>query len=309
MIASANKIINPRWGCDPMALSLQFLPSWEDVVFWSESHVPRMFWTLVFVGIAYALFNWIIRKRLAKNAKNEKQLAQIRVFMRMCRYSFVGVLVIVFISAYTNSLAALGISATFIGAALGWALQTPITGIAAWIMVLIKKPFQPGDRIIIDDVQGDVYDITVSHVILEECGGTTRSDDKSGRFIMIPMVALWTAKVTNYTHNDEYILREVPVGITYESNVDKAMKNLLEIATKHAKNALKDKKPKPFVRMEFKDSWIEIKVRFWADARDSGPLINSITKDFYAFTKKAKDVQIAYPHLQVLVDLLKATRR
>ncbi len=292
-----------------MALSLQFLPSWEDVVFWSESHVPRMFWTLVFVAIAYFLFNWIIKKRLTKNAKNEKQLAQVRVLMRMWSYFFVGILIVVFISAYTNSLAALGISATFIGAALGWALQTPITGIAAWIMVLVKKPFQPGDRIIIDNIQGDVYDISVSHVILEESGGTTRSDDRSGRFIMIPMVSLWTANVTNYTHNDEYILREVPVGITYESNVDKAMKKLLEIATKHVKSAIKDKKPKPFVRMEFKDSWIEIKVRFWGDARDSGPVINSITKDFFDFARKAKDVHIAYPHLQVLVDLLKATRR
>jgi len=292
-----------------MALSMQFLPSWEEVVLWSEAHVPRMFWTLVFVAIAYIIFNWFLKKRLTRNAKNEKQLAQVRVFMRMWRYVFVAMLVIVFISAYTNSLATLGLSATFIGAALGWALQTPITGIAAWVMVLIKKPFQPGDRIIIDDIQGDVYDITVSHVILEEFGGTTKSDDRSGRFIMIPMVTLWTAKVTNYTHNDDYILREVPVGITYESNVDKAMKKLLDIATSHTKKAVKDGKPKPIVRMEFKDSWIEIKARFWADARDSGPVINIITKDFYDFTKKSKDVQIAYPHLQILVDLLKAARR
>ena len=43
---------------------------------------------------------------------------------------------------------------------LGWSLQRPVTGVAAWLMVMIKRPFMIGDRIIIQGVRGDVLEIS-----------------------------------------------------------------------------------------------------------------------------------------------------
>lgn len=287
-----------------MALSLKVLPTLEDIALAYEQHVPRIILVLtvtIFLAIIYLLLNWFIKKRLSRNAKNERQLAQVRVFMRLWRYFLVFLIVLIIIFTYTQSLTALGLSAGFIGAALGWALQTPITGIAAWLMVLLKKPFQAGDRIIIDNIQGDVYDITLSHVILEEFGGTASGDERSGRFIMIPTATLWSAKIVNFTLNDEFVLREVPISITYESNIDRAIKMIMEITTRHSKEAFKEKKVKPVVRVELKDSWVDLRAKYYVHVRDSDEISSLISKEFFDASKKVKDVEIAYPHVQVVM--------
>ncbi len=38
-------------------------------------------------------------------------------------------------------------------------------------MVIIKRPFEIGDRIIIGDVRGDVIDLTLTHIYISEIGG------------------------------------------------------------------------------------------------------------------------------------------
>lgn len=280
------------------------LPTLEEVVTWYEAHVPRlvfMLTMLALVALAYFVVTHILKKRLSRHAKNEREMANVRVFLRLWRYFFVFVLFLVLIISYTQSLTALGLSAGFLGMALGWALQTPIVGVAAWLMVLIKKPFAPGDRVIIDGIEGDVYDITVSHIYLEEYGGTTSDEERSGRFIMIPTGTLWTAKVVNFTLNDDYVLKEVPITITYESNLKKAIKILHEAAMKHAKDAIKTKKIRPVERINFLNSSVEIRLKYFVHVRNQAQTASAIRQEIFENIRKAKDVEIAYPHMQVVL--------
>ena len=71
----------------------------------------------------------------------------------------------------------MGLTAAFLSMVLGWSLQRPVTGVAAWLMVMIKRPFQIGDRIIIQGVRGDVLDISPTHVLLGEVGGTIGGEE------------------------------------------------------------------------------------------------------------------------------------
>lgn len=284
-------------------MPFRLLPTIEDLARMYEIQATRVLYVLtviIFLIILYQVLTWLLKRRLSRAAANERQMANVRVFLRIWRYAiiFVGALIVVF--TYTQSLTALGVSAGFLGAALGWSLQTPITGVAAWLMILIKKPFQPGDRVIIDGIQGDVYDITLTHVFLEEFGGTTTGEERSGRFIMIPTSTLFSAKIINYTLNDEYILKEVPVSITYESNLDRSIELCTKAALKHTKSAVKGKKAAPVVRAEFQDSCIILHVKYFVPVRDATAIASAITTEIHHAIAKTRDVEIAYPHLQLL---------
>ena len=283
---------------------IKILPTLEDLARAYESQASRLLYVLtvlVALVILYEVLTWLLKRRLSKAAGSERQMAHVRVFLRIWKYAiiFIGALIVIF--TYTQSLTALGVSAGFLGAALGWALQSPITGIAAWLMVMIKKPFQPGDRVIIDGIQGDVYDITMTHVYLEEVGGTASGEERSGRFVIIPTSTLFTAKIMNYTLNDEYVFKEVNVAITYESNLNRAVEILKKAAERHTASAINAKKTRPMIRMEFKDSFIELHAKYFVHVREATAVASAITQYIYEHINRTRDVEIAYPHLQVFM--------
>ncbi len=77
-----------------------------------------------------------------------------------------------------GSFAGLGIFAGLFSAAMGWALQRPITRAVAWLMIVTRGLVRIGDRILVGQVKGDVKDITLTHIYMEEIGGTIHSEEK-----------------------------------------------------------------------------------------------------------------------------------
>jgi small-conductance mechanosensitive channel len=62
----------------------------------------------------------------------------------------------------------------------GFALQTPITSLLAWVYILIRRPYRVGDRIRIGQATGDVIDVSYLDTTpwssaASTCGPTTRA--------------------------------------------------------------------------------------------------------------------------------------
>lgn len=264
-------------------------------------YAPRILLTIIILAVIIVLYKIIAgltKKILLKHTKTKRLKSDVIIFMNLIKYSFYAILFIGVIFLATGSLTGFGISAGLFTAALGWALQRPITGIAAWIMVITKKPFSIGDRIMIGDQKGDVVDINLTHIHLNEIGGTVASEENSGRVIMIPNSIMFEQKIVNYTLQDEYILDEVSTLITYESNLGKAIK-IAETAAKEVnKDIIKDTK-KPYVRTYFADSGIKVNVRYYSDANNRVKRMSDITQEIFRDIKKAKDIEIAYPHTDI----------
>ncbi|HUU30969.1 MAG TPA: mechanosensitive ion channel family protein, partial [Phycisphaerae bacterium] len=91
--------------------------------------------------------------------------------------------------------------AMFGGMLLGWSLQAPVSGFAAWVLVSLKRPFRPGDRIQFPNLglTGDVKDIGIMYTMLDQVGGTIGSEEAVGRFILVPNAMLFSQVVINYT--------------------------------------------------------------------------------------------------------------
>jgi len=200
------------------------------------------------------------------------------------------VLVLVSLS---GSLAARGLSAGIVGMMLGWALQKPITGVAAWVMVLLKRPFRVGDRVMIGQWRGDIEDITLTHLVLREVGGTTGGEERSGRTILIPTSTLFDQTVVNYTHDNVFVLAEVGISITYGSDLDRAKEILMECVEEVCGPFLKDAPTKPVIRVAFQPSGLDLRLRFPAPAPERERLSSEICERIFKRISGEPSVEFA----------------
>lgn len=259
--------------------------------------------TIIVLLIIFIALNFIlnrIRDKLEEKARTKKQISNVEIFSNILKYALLLVFVLSVIFYYSGSFMSLGLILGLFSAALGFALQKPITSIAGWIMIIVKRPFEIGDRVIIGEVKGDVTHITLTHIYLNEVGGLYHGEEKSGRIIMVPNWKVFEHNIINYSLQDDYVLGQVTVSVTYESNLDKA----IEIAIGSAKKCVQDfggeSLREPYTRVHFRPSGIDIKVRYFVPFGKLQEAASMITKEIYDRIIKAEDVEIAYPHTEII---------
>jgi len=259
----------------------------------------RVLATILVIYIPFRVVTKLARKLLMKHAKTKKERSNVQIFFEFLNYVVIFLLFVFAILSYAGSWVGIGLTAGLISAALGWALQRPITGVAAWLMLVIKRPFEIGDRVIIGSVKGDVTDITLTHVHIREIGGTIASEETSGREILIPNAKLFDVDIVNYTKTDEFILDQVTFAITYESNLEKAKK----IAITSAKDVLKHyvRSPNPYVRTWFQPSGINVVVRYYVPAAKREEVSSKVTQEIFRRVSRSKEVKFAYPHQEIIL--------
>lgn len=267
------------------------------------SSFTRVLFIIVLILVLYWVFCHllnILKKYLLKKAKNKKERSNIEIFSRAIKYMIIIFLIIFAVLSYSGSLASIGLVAGLISAALGWALQRPISGMAAWLMLVVKRPFEIGDRVIIGNVKGDISDITLTHVHIKEIGGTIPSEETSGRLILIPNAKLFEEDIINYTKKDNFILDEVSFPITFESDIDEAQKIAKESAKTVLKNYMENTK-EIYTRTYFQPSGVNIFVRYLTLTPKRNEISSRITQRIFNKIKTCKKVKFAYYHSEILL--------
>jgi small-conductance mechanosensitive channel len=255
--------------------------------------------------IIFIIILKIAKQRLLKNIRRKKQKSNVILFLDLLKYIFAFFLIIIIFSAYYNKWGELGFIAGLLTVALGWALQKPISGVVAWLIIVTRRPFFIGDRIIISGIKGDISNLTLTHIYLDEVGGTILGEEKSRRTIMVPNSIIFEEEVVNYTHADNYILDEVTTAITYESNLEKAeniiLKSVEKIIRPLWEKFPKRIKKKPHTILKFKDSGIDVTVRYNSIANKRNKISTDITREIFNRIRKSDSVEIAYPHREVII--------
>ena len=145
------------------------------------------------------------------------------------------------------------------GVTIGLALQGGLSNLAGGVMLLIFKPFQVGDYIIVDKAngwEGTVYKIEI-------CYTTLLSVDY--RHIVIPNGTLSGNTVVNLTARDMRKL-ELKIGISYDSDMHKA-KQILEQIIKDDKGTREDQGMLVYVD-ELAESAVTLGLRVWVPTED-----------------------------------------
>jgi len=101
----------------------------------------------------------------------------------------------------------------------------------AWIYILVRRPYQVGDRMKIDDATGDVIDVGYLDTTLWEFGGQYISGDHpSGRVIRFPNEKVLDSIVYNYSWPlFPNIWNEIKFQIAYQSDLEFVAKTMQKI--------------------------------------------------------------------------------
>ena len=242
-----------------------------------------------------------VKKRLLKRAKSKNHISTIKIFSRMINIILIWVIILIAFLSYFKSWTGIGVVAGLLTAAIGFALQKPITGIAAWIMVVIKRPFQVGDRISIGAIKGDVYDLSLTHVYIDEVGGNVDSEQHSGRNVLIPNYKLFEENIINHTLLHDFVLDEVNYTVKYDSDLDRAMEIGCLAAKEFAGEYSKKSNNEIVSRVSMVENGMKIKVLFFAPVQQLSKVRSDITKKIYELISRDKKVALAYNRLDIKV--------
>ncbi len=122
---------------------------------------------------------------------------------------------------------ALFAGAGILAAIIGFASQKAFANIISGIFILMFKPFRVDDTLELSGGRkGVVEEITLRHTVIR---------DYENRRVIIPNSQISDEVIVNSSIGDESIRKFIEFGISYDSDVDKAIRIIQEEAQKHPK--------------------------------------------------------------------------
>jgi small-conductance mechanosensitive channel len=189
----------------------------------------------------------------------------------------------------------------FSGLLLGWSLQAPVSGMAAWVMISLKRPFRVSDRIQLPSLGlvGDVINFNPMYTVLNQVGGAVGSEEAVGRSILIPNAMLFSNVVINYTARQDaaFILDEVIIRITYDTNWEVAETILLSAAEEVTREIIAQTHQEPYVRADMYDYGIYMRLRYMTSATNRPQITYQITKRIFQEFQHNAQVDFAIPYI------------
>jgi small-conductance mechanosensitive channel len=279
--------------------------------------IPPSIMTAIFV-IAALIIAYFVISRASKFAilRSKGTQGEAKMIRSVLKFAILILLIAMAVFLWGDLGAVGGLFALFGGSMLGWSLQAPISGIAAWLMVSIVRPFRVGDRINLPQygLTGDVVSISPLYTTLNQVGGSVGSEEPADRTILVPNAMLFSSLVINYTpkHQDElvklrnckpeapraYMLDEFLLRITFESDWDEAEKILLTAARAVTADIITETKQEPYIRGDYSD-WYGpfLRLRFLTNATDRPKIQYEISKAVFKAVQKSDTVDMAIPYV------------
>lgn len=180
---------------------------------------------------------------------------------------------------------------------LGLAAQESLKNFFGSFAVVIGDAYEVGDFIECVDksVSGTVEDITMRHTIIRTI---------NNRRVIIPNSEMNTYTIENFNYSDNENVKLVDFNISYESDMDKAMKIIKEEMTKlYVPNPKGKNKDVEFPKVRVA-SWNDygISIRAWVWGKDNGDVFENMYTLNYVVKKRfeKEGIEIPYPHLVTL---------
>ncbi len=267
--------------------------------------------------VLYRIGSFFLKSIWLKSGAKEGEVVMIQGVYRFLLI-IVGLLTVV---SHWFSLGSLGaIFAAFGGMFLGWSLQGPISGLAAWLLVSVIRPFSVGDRVQLPSygLVGDIIHITPLYTILNQVGGSVGSEEPANRTVLIPNAMLFGALVINYTPKDQedlieqsrkrtkltispesaYMLDEFVLRISFDSDWEEAEKILLDAAREVTADIIKETGQEPYIRSDMSDWYgAHMRLRFMTLAINRPTIIHEISKKVFKAIQGSEKVDLAIPYV------------
>ncbi len=254
-----------------------------------------------YCGIGYCITTVITYARIRSQKGSISEVSMLARLFKTLAF-IAGILGIAFVlGKLTQFTAALS---AFAGMMLGWSLQAPVSGIAAWIMVTIIRPYKIGDRIQLPNyaLMGDIIKFSPMYLTLNQVGGTVGGEEASGRILHVPNATLFSAMIINTTYQQKqssqsYILDEVVFRVTFDSDWDTVESIIIRAARTATADIIQATGVEPYIRAETWDYGTLFRVRYMTDATDRPKFMHQIVKLATKEFQTNKNVDLTIPYL------------
>lgn len=213
----------------------------------------------------------------------------IPVFENLWTFAVLILGIFAFLSVWGIDITPLLASAGIAGVAVGFAAKDTVANFFGGIALYFDNTYKEGDYVALEGgTEGTVIDVGVRSTMLETRDGTITT---------VPNSLLNAAKITNQSAPDSYKRLRVPVGVSYDSDIEQVQEILTEIAEQE--DFVADDRPiKPMFR-EFGDSALLFELFCWVDdPLNDIKAINSLNQSIYQrFADEG--VEIPFPQRDV----------
>lgn len=186
--------------------------------------------------------------------------------------------------------------AGILAVAVGFASQQAMSNVISGFFVVLFKPFKINDRLTIrNNISGVVEDITLRHTVIRNF---------ENRRVIIPNSIISDEIVINSDFVDDKICKWIDVGISYDSDIDKAKVIMREEVLQHplhidsrTPKQIEDGEQEVTVRVLSLGEYA-VNLRAWAWAKDTADGF-VMSCDLYESIKKRFDkegIEIPFPH-------------
>jgi small-conductance mechanosensitive channel len=240
---------------------------------------------------AAVLISQIVANSLARN---EDLSPSIRVLLsKLTRIVLLICAVVISLRAVGIDFTALAVFSGALGIGIGLGLQKIVSNFISGIILLLDKSIKPGDVIEIETISGSTYG-WVQHLGARYTAVRTRD----GTETLIPNESFIDSPVTNWTFTNKVVRRKLNVGVSYSTDVEKAIEQCIA-AAEETTRILKVPKPTCLI-VGFGDSSVDLQVRFWISDSESG-VANVTSKLYLAIWKRftAEKIEIPFPQMDI----------
>jgi small-conductance mechanosensitive channel len=167
---------------------------------------------------------------------------------------------------------------------IGFGLQNVTSNFISGLILLFERPIKIGDRVTVGDTEGDVIDINIRSTTIRTLNNIT---------FIVPNSEFVSSRVINWSHGDTRIRLEIPVGVSYKSDLDIVLKALKEVAEEQP--AVLKKPESDVLFVDFGDSSWNMKLRVWIQDPKKHPGVRSELNCSIVRKFQEYGIEIPYP--------------
>jgi len=205
------------------------------------------------------------------------------------RYVLIIIGLIIIFQTTGIDLSAIGLLIGALGVGIGFGLQNITNNFISGIIILFERPIKVGDRIELDDLAGNIIDISAR---------ATTIITNDNIVVIVPNSDFINNRVINWSHNNKEVRLNFPVGVSYNEDPEKIRKLLTEVVNENH-GVLSS--PEPYIRFEgFGDSSLNFVVLVWTSEYIDRPKILRSELYYEIFAKfKENNIEIPFPQRDI----------
>lgn len=258
---------------------MQFLEKFYDYLAKTTS-IDKMYFELIFSTIIVLVLFSLIRRVgkffISKKTTGRKEFIITQTFLIIINI----IEVFCFIFVWDDYIKSIITFISVLSAAITIALRDIIYNFFSGIYIKVKKPFKVEDRIQIDDLKGDVMNISALDFEVLEISTKEENGQSTGVVVSIPNSYVFTKPIKNITKGFRYIWDEITVkveldcdltlnkqeiykivnGIETIKSIPKKMKN--EVESLNNSNRIYFNQYDPIIYTKIVDGHVELTVRY-----------------------------------------------